>query len=211
MQNFEIKKTLVLLAFMLLAHMQLKAQDIIADTLQEISKPTIYLRISGGPAVIAIDPGYYFQNELIADLSKNFSIIASYGTGNAYAGFKDVQRWYLPDAQYSDDDLNRHQSVLSFNAGLQLSFINTHKHRLYMGMGPGMNFYNYSEGSIVPYGQITVYKLSNKHTLRMALNYYAGYEFKTSGHILFGIGFYGSQFTETLYSIMISTGYRFGP
>lgn len=198
------------IVFILLAFSSgISAQDTVYDTIAGRSDIPVYLRFGCGPSIIAIDLGYYFQNEIIAEFSKNVAISAGYGIGSAYAGMKDVQRWYFPDAVPGEDDVNRHQSLVTLNLSMQISLLNKVKHRLYIGFGPALNFYTYSEGSIVPYGNITIYKLSNKQTTRMALNYFAGYEFKAGEHLLFGIGLNGSEFTERMYSLLLSIGYRF--
>jgi hypothetical protein len=206
-----IKHTYTCLALVILGLFSVNAftQEANADSTSLQKSPDVTIRLSAGPAVIAIDAGYYLHNEILIDLSKAFGISFSYGSGNSYAGMKDVQRWYLPGASPASDDINRHQSLASINLGMLVSPLHTKKHRLYGGIGPGLNFYTFSEGSIVPYGNITVYKLSNKETVRMSINYTAGYDYQAFEHLIIGISFYGSQFTETLYSILLTAAYKF--
>lgn len=183
-------------------------QDNESDTVIHSARPAFSFRISGGPAVIAIDGGYYFQNELAIGVSRNFDVVFNYGTGNSYAGMQDVQRWYLPGAQPATDDINRHQSFFAANAMMRINLLKGDKHRLFGSLGPGINFYTFSEGSLVPYGPVHVYKLSNKQTVRMSVSLQAGYEYLFTDHLSLGISLYGSQSTEFMYSLLLSAGYR---
>ncbi len=209
MKNLKSKSVILALVGILFNPVGLRGQEGSNDSIIEPVQPNYTLRLSGGPAFIAIDPGYYFQNELIIDLSRRFGVSFAYGAGNAYAGMKDVQRWYLPGSVPDDDDVNRHQSVLSFSALIHISPIHTKRIRLYAGLGPGLNFYNYSEGSLASYRGINVYKLSNKQTIRMSVGYLLGVDLKIRQHLLAGISYHGIRFTETLHGALITTGYRF--
>lgn len=209
MKIFNSKHILLALAYFFFVPACLTAQEAPGDSIIEGVSPAYSLRLSGGPAFIATDPGYYIQNELIIDLSKRFGVIASYGTGNAYHGMKDVRRWYLPGSVPKNDDQNRHQSVLCFGVLIQISPLHTENFRLHGGIGPGLNIYNYTEGSLVAYENIDIYRLSNKHTVRMSISYQLGVELKIGEHFLAGLSYYSMRFTENLHSALISTGYRF--
>jgi opacity protein-like surface antigen len=209
MHKIDFKIVFCTLLFTLLISAPIFAQALEADSMPEKLKPQIYFRASAGPSMIATDPGMYFQNEIIFEFSKRIGLIGSYSFGTTYAGMKNLQRWYLSPEEPSADDFIRQQSIMGINIGMQASLINTDKHRLYLGAGPGMNYYNYSEGKIIPYGDSVAYIFTNKQTTRLALNYFAGYEYKALEHMVLAIGIFGSQSTEQLYAILLSFGYRF--
>jgi len=177
------------------------------DSLKKVN-PVISLRFSGGPAIFSIDPGYYIQNSFIVGLSDHFAFTGCIGTGNAYYGKKNTFRWYVPGEELNQNDISRHQSILALNLGLQISLFTGTRHRLFMGMGPGVDFYRFSQTSVINYGDIQVYAITSKETNRVSLNYFGGYGYEITDRTTAGIEFYGMYTTENIYSILLFTAFR---
>jgi opacity protein-like surface antigen len=209
MCKFVIKKSFLLVLLYFCSAAVVHCQDIESDTISENSIPELYLRLSGGPSLIANDMGYFFHNELLVEFTKHFALSASYFIANSYEGMRNIRRGYLNPSELNEDDFVRQQSLISMNINVQASLLNSDKHRLYLGFGPGLNFYNASAGELQQRGDSIQFVLSNKRTLRLSLNYFAGYEYKAFQHVHFGLGFFGSQFTEQLNSLFFSVAYKF--
>lgn len=168
------------------------------------------VKLGMGPTFLAVDYGIHLQNQFELELSKHFSFSASYGTALAYEGMDDVQRWYFPpDIEIQPDDHLRQQSLFFTNLGLQLSPINVKHHRLYVGMGPSFNVYNFSKAEILPHADSIAFVMTNSKSNTITYNFFGGYDVILGEHIVLGISFYYARFTEVMYSVLFSGGYRF--
>jgi len=172
-------------------------------------KKKFTIGIATGPTKLATETGIHLQNQFVMEVSKLFSISASYGTALTYSGMDNVTRLYLDDPDLSLDDFVRKQSLIFINMTMQISPINTKHHRLYMGMGPNLNLYNSAFAEVIMYGDSISYALGNGHSETISFNIFAGYDLTIGKHFVTGVSVYYSKFTEDMYSVLFSTGYRF--
>jgi len=168
------------------------------------------VKLGMGPTFLAVDYGFHLQNQFELELGKHFVLSATYGTAQAYGGLDDVQRWYFPpDIDIQPDDHFRHQSLFFTNLGFQISPLNVKHHRLYLGMGPSLNFHNFSKAEILPHADSIAFVLTNSKTTNFSYNVFGGYDVIFGDHIVLGLSFYYVRFTEEMYSILLHGGYRF--
>ncbi len=168
------------------------------------------LNLGGGPALLGLDYGLQLENQLVLEVSKFVSISTSYGTAQAYEGMDDVKREYSPEPDLTGDDFTRHQSLIYARLGLEITPLNTEHHRAYLGIGPSLNFYNFSGGNIISTADTTIFILSNSRSTVFTYSFFGGYDFIFKEHYLLGVSFYFSRYVEDpMYSIMWRGGYRF--
>jgi hypothetical protein len=168
------------------------------------------LNFGGGPCLMGIDYGFHLENQFVLEVRKHFSLSLSYGTAQAYEGMDNVKREYSPEPYLAGDDFTRQQSLIYGRLGLEISPINTLHHRAYVGIGPSLNFYNFSGGNIISTADTTIFLLSNRHKIVFTYTFFGGYDFTFADHYLLGVSFYFVNYqAEPLYSIMLRGGYRF--
>ncbi len=198
------QKSLVLILLISLSFSLVNAQDE-----KELYEKKFTIQLGMGPCMLAIDQGIQMQNQFTLELSKLFSLSATLGTALAYNGMDDVQRLYLGNIEISPDDYIRQQSLIFTNLGMQISPINSKHHRLFIGMGPSLNLYNSTVGEVIMHGDSTAFVLINRNSETISFNFFGGYDLSLGDHIVVGTSVYYSKFTEDIYSILFSAGYRF--
>lgn len=168
------------------------------------------INMGAGPVLLGIDYGILFENQFILELSKLLSISASYGTAQAYEGMDDVKREYSPIPDLVDDDFTRQQSLIYARLGLEFSPLNTEHHRAYVGIGPSLNFYNFSGGNVIATADTTIFILSNSKSTNFTYSFFGGYDLIFKEHYFLGVCFYFTAYSsEPTYSIIFRGGYRF--
>ncbi len=172
-------------------------------------KKKFTIGIAMGPTQIATENGIHMQNQFVMELRKLFSLSASYGTALTYSGMDNVTRLYLNNPDLSSDDFIRKQSLIFVNMTMQISPINTKHHRLFIGMGPSLNIYNSAVAEVIMFGDSVSYVLGNGHSETISFNINAGYDLTIGKHLVTGVSVYYSIFTEDMYSVLFSAGYRF--
>lgn len=171
---------------------------------------TFTAKVGMGPTYLAVDYGILIQNKFELELSKLFSLSASYGMAHAYEGLDDVQRWYFPpDIEIQPDDHFRHQNLIFTNIGMQISPLNTKHHRVYLGLGPGLSYHNFTKTEILPHADSIAFVLTNSKTTNFTYHIFAGYDVILGEHIVLGLACYYARFTEMMWSAVLSAGYRF--
>lgn len=168
------------------------------------------VKLMMGPTYLSVDYGFHLQNQFEIELGKYFSLSAAYGIAHAYGGLDDVQRWYIPpDIDIMPDDHFRDQSMIFTNLGMQLTPLNLKHHKLFIGMGPSINFYNLSKAEILPYRDSIAFVMTNSKSSTVTYNFFGGYDLILGDHIVLGLSFYYLKFKDGMYSVMLSGGYRF--
>lgn len=168
------------------------------------------INMGAGPALLGIDYGILFENQFILEVRKYFSLSASYGTAHAYEGMDDVKREYSPLPDLGDDDFTRQQTLIYARMGLEFSPLNTKHHRVYAGIGPSINFLNFSGGNIIATADTTVFILSNSKSRNFTYSFSAGYDLRIKEHYFLGLCFYYTSYSsEPTYSAILRGGYRF--
>lgn len=200
-----LQNTFLLLLLILSSASYAQGQD---EDVHYLKKLTVKLMM--GPTYLSVDYGIHLQNQFEIELGKHFSLSAAYGTAQAYGGLDDVQRWYIPPGiDIKPDDHFRHQSLIFTNLGMQITPLNAKHHKLYVGMGPSLNIYNFSKAEILPYRDGTAFVLTNSKSSTVTYNFFGGYDVILGDHIVLGLSFYYLKFKDAMYSILLSTGYRF--
>lgn len=196
----------LLFIFTVFSISSLNAQEEIVPYEKKLS-----ISMGGGPTLMGIDYGIQLENQFVLEVGRFFSISAAYGGAHAYQGMDNVKREYSPEPDLiTETDFTRDQSLFYARMGFEITPLNTKYHRAFVGIGPSLNFYNFSGGSVISTADTTIFLLSNRHKTVFSYSFFGGYDIFFKEHYLVGFCFYFVNYQkDPMYGILVRAGYKF--